>query len=320
MLTSFSNEKIISLLETHSLWSKRACREILKRKDDFIPLLIGILDEAADDPWQFISSEKKSHIPAAMLLAQMRVREAYSRLVSLISFDEVDLSCLWYDLITDLLTGHYAWMLRDTFNGEAFLLPRLIEDRSLSAWARTIAIHAWSMHYFDGYVSREEITGCFRHLIHNVYTGKLDRDDEGVLGSIVDCIRDHKLEELIDDVKSIYERTDSDNFLYGDSDSYAKALSNPAWKVEDLHIENAIQELEKCGWFDEEKFKDREKKPEPAGDDESGQELQQQELAQQKSPQQTVPQQEYNFGKVGRNEPCPCGRGRKYKNCCLGRK
>lgn len=25
-------------------------------------------------------------------------------------------------------------------------------------------------------------------------------------------------------------------------------------------------------------------------------------------------------GKVGRNDPCPCGSGRKYKRCCGGRK
>ena len=24
--------------------------------------------------------------------------------------------------------------------------------------------------------------------------------------------------------------------------------------------------------------------------------------------------------KAGRNDPCPCGSGRKYKNCCLGRR
>jgi len=24
--------------------------------------------------------------------------------------------------------------------------------------------------------------------------------------------------------------------------------------------------------------------------------------------------------RVGRNEPCPCGSGRKFKHCCLGRK
>jgi hypothetical protein len=23
--------------------------------------------------------------------------------------------------------------------------------------------------------------------------------------------------------------------------------------------------------------------------------------------------------KIGRNEPCPCGSGQKYKNCCLGK-
>jgi hypothetical protein len=22
------------------------------------------------------------------------------------------------------------------------------------------------------------------------------------------------------------------------------------------------------------------------------------------------------YGKIGRNEPCPCGSGRKYKSCC----
>jgi hypothetical protein len=24
--------------------------------------------------------------------------------------------------------------------------------------------------------------------------------------------------------------------------------------------------------------------------------------------------------KIGRNEPCPCGSGKKYKNCCLAKK
>ncbi|MBR2430442.1 SEC-C domain-containing protein [bacterium] len=26
---------------------------------------------------------------------------------------------------------------------------------------------------------------------------------------------------------------------------------------------------------------------------------------------------ETSFEKVGRNEPCPCGSGKKYKNCCM---
>lgn len=26
------------------------------------------------------------------------------------------------------------------------------------------------------------------------------------------------------------------------------------------------------------------------------------------------------MSKIGRNDPCPCGSGKKYKNCCLGKK
>ncbi|NLF80400.1 MAG: hypothetical protein GX572_04315, partial [Clostridia bacterium] len=28
------------------------------------------------------------------------------------------------------------------------------------------------------------------------------------------------------------------------------------------------------------------------------------------------PVRKSNEQKIGRNEPCPCGSGRKYKNCC----
>jgi uncharacterized protein YecA (UPF0149 family) len=34
--------------------------------------------------------------------------------------------------------------------------------------------------------------------------------------------------------------------------------------------------------------------------------------------QQPVPPR-YQVAKVGRNDPCPCGSGRKYKFCCLTR-
>jgi hypothetical protein len=37
MLNGFSDEQIVSMLGSHTLWSKRACHEILRRKDDFIP-------------------------------------------------------------------------------------------------------------------------------------------------------------------------------------------------------------------------------------------------------------------------------------------
>ena len=34
---------------------------------------------------------------------------------------------------------------------------------------------------------------------------------------------------------------------------------------------------------------------------------------------QVIPFEEVRRQKVGRNEPCPCGSGWKYKNCCLAK-
>jgi len=293
MLTGFSDEKVVSLLETHSLWGKRACREILRRKSDFIPLLVSVLEEAANSPFLFMDGERDSHIPAAFLLAQMRVTEAYPHLVSLLSHSEEMHDLLWGDIITD----QYTWLLRDTFNGEAFLLPKLIEDRSVGPWARAMAVRAWGMHYSDGYLSREEITGGFRHLIHNVYTGKPDNEDEVVLTYIADSIREHQLEELIDDVKTVYARNGVDTGICGDCNEYVNDFRNPLHRSENLHIDDAIKELEKWEWFKEEEYKRTTDDNEYDDEDE---------------------EESRKKYKIGRNEPCPCGSGKKYKTCCLG--
>jgi len=32
-----------------------------------------------------------------------------------------------------------------------------------------------------------------------------------------------------------------------------------------------------------------------------------------------LPSLTYRKSEIGRNDPCPCGSGKKYKKCCLGR-
>jgi len=302
MLTGFSDKQIISLLSVHSLWTKRACREILRRKNDFVPQLIDILDEAVNDPDPFMFDEADHHIPAAFLLAQMREPQAYPRLVSLICYDQDDVDMLWGDLLTD----NYVEILRDTYNGDSSLLPKLIENRSVGPFARAMAVKAWGMHYFDGHISREEITGYFRHLIHEVYAGEPSDDDEIVLSYIANCIREQQLEELIDDVKAIYERGGIDEIICEGCEEYEAQFNNPLFMASDLHIDNAIQILENWDWFKEDKSSEKPAKPDSYDDDydddDDGDDGQPPELT-----------------KIGRNEPCPCGSGKKYKNCCQGK-
>ena len=247
MLTGFSDEKIISLLNTHTLWGKRACREIIRRKDDFMPLLINILDRAIDDPDPFMNGDDDTHIPAAMLLAQMREPQAYPRLVRLMDYDDKDIDFLWGEVLAE----HYTQFLRDTYNGDASLLPGIIEKRSVAPFSRIMAVYSLGMYYFDGHISREEITGYFRRLIHEVYTGKPSKDDEIVLSSIADCIREQQLDELIADVKTIYDRNGIEQLLCGSYDKYTTEFSAPINLAKDRHIDDTIQTLQEWRWFEE---------------------------------------------------------------------
>ena len=304
MLIGFSDKKIVSILGFHSLWSKRACREIIRRKDDFIPLLLNLLDEVIKDPGRFMAETSEQYFPAAMLLAQFRAVESYPRLVNLISYDDDTINRLWDDILFEFV----PLMLRDTFNGDAFLLPALIENRSISPWARAAAVEAWGMHYFDGFVSREEISGCFRHLIRDVYTGEPNRNDVILLSNIAKCIRDQRLEELIEDVKDLYARKCVDESFYGDYESYVKDFSDPGFGMRDSHIDDTILLLGEWSWFQEEDeipedeadHFEEEEDDDDDYDDEGEDE-----------PRRKI--------KIGRNEPCPCGSGKKYKNCCMGK-
>jgi hypothetical protein len=281
-LTGFSDEQIISLLNGHNGWTKRACREILRQKDRFIPRLLEILDrqiEVTDTDWD---DTEEAYFPAALLLAQMREPAAYPRLVRLISGAEFAVARLWGDLLLE----YYGAMLRDTYNGDPSLLSRLIEDPSVSEWSRGMALSAWGMLYFDGHISREAAVNFLRRLIHEVYAGKPSAADIIVLTHVAACVKEQRFTELLEDIKTLYDRHCIEVFFFGNYEEYVDRFHAPENVVKDEHAGDAVAELEKWSWFKED-----------SGEDEG-------------SPLPPL-------SKIGRNEPCPCGSGKKYKNCCL---
>ena len=73
-MTGFTDKQIISMLGIHSFWSKRACREILRRPGDFIPLLIDILNRTIHDPESLDDKGDDPHIPATLMMATMMLK------------------------------------------------------------------------------------------------------------------------------------------------------------------------------------------------------------------------------------------------------
>jgi hypothetical protein len=267
-----------------------------------------------------------------MLLAKMREPRAYPSLVTLISYEDNKINYLWDDLILD----NYAPILRDTFNGDKSLLPPLMENRSISPWSRIAAIEAYGMHYHDGHISREEITGCLRRLIHETYTGQPDLvysteprsgvastmrgsplDDNIVFSGIASCIRNHQLSELLADVKGLFDRGCINKAFFKDYDNYIERYNNtPDHKLFDIHIDDPIELMNRSGLFQDNSSNEDEdldyhgKKDDNDFDDNDDDDEEDEDKPVEK-PRRVI--------KIGRNEPCPCGSGKKYKNCCMDR-
>lgn len=317
-MTGFSDGQIISLLNSHNMWAKRACREILRHKDRFVPRLLEVLDKqigVIDTDWE---DTEEAYIPAAFLLAQAREPAAYPKLIRLISCAEPTVDRLWGDLLFE----HYGAVLRDTYNGDASLLPRLIEDRSVSEWSRGLGISAWGMLYFDRRISREIAVHFLRRLIREVYAGDPSAADITVLSHIADCAREQRFTEMLDDIKTLYDQDRIDTFFCGKYEGFTGEFDAPEHAARDAHIDDAVTELEKWRWFEErseeddsddddsfdnfdDDFDDYDGDDDRFDDDDYSEE--------DDGPIMPPPK------RAGRNDPCPCGSGRKYKNCCLNK-
>jgi hypothetical protein len=317
MLTGRSDKKIFELLDSPSLWARRACREILRRWEDFVPLLLGFLEGLRADPGQVIKKGRRMrHIPIALLLAQMREKRAFPLLLDLIRPDDPMLDLLW----DDLLCIYYPQILGDTFDGGLGPLQDLMEDRSVSHWARREAIDTLALLYLEGRIRREEALGCLRRLVHEVY-----RDDKpgeetwSIFSSVVSCIHQMDLEELLGDVKTLYDQDKVDPALYGPWENYMAGFSQK--DPLERHIDDAVGVLETLQWFQEDEEGDDgddfdEDFDDDFDDDFDGDEDDFGEYDGDDGP--LIPARSKK-PPAGRNDPCPCGSGKKYKKCCMNK-
>ena len=244
-MNRFSDEQIVALLGTHSIWAKRACKEILRRKQDFIPLLLAALDQTLADPAAALDEGSKIFIPASFLLAQMREKQAYLRLAALINFDGDTVDELW----GEILVQDYAVLLRDTFNGDTSALKPLIENRAASPWSRIMAVSAWGMLFFDGFVARQEIIAYFRQLISDARASKPNSDTKIFLTGITISISEQYLEEMLEDVRALYAKKAIDNDIYNNYEEYVEDFFPSAYEYHDKHIDDAIAALTTWDWF-----------------------------------------------------------------------
>ncbi len=288
-----AEELLDQITYNRGCFPKEAIEEIICKKEEAIPVLLDVLRKIRDNPEKYRDEYGYfAHIYAAYLLAQFRVKEAYPILIDILSLAD-DLS---YDLFGDSILEAGSRMLASVCESDVSLIKVLIKNEEANEYMRSQAIEALAILALHNVLERDEVIAYYKKLINEPAI----MNNPLLLASLVNSCCDIHPEELYDDIKNCYEEALVDESVI-DMESVDDAMRQGKDYVlegsrNDTHlqfIEDTIAELEWWACFDE-TYKKR------------------MNSRQNFNSIQTITKQP----KIGRNDPCPCGSGNKYKKCC----
>ncbi len=253
---------------------------VQQREEITLPLLEA-LEDAARKPEDLLDKPNyMKHLFAMFLLAQFREKRAYRPIV--IFFSRPGKVSL--DVTGDVATESLHRILASVSCGDPALTKQLIESSEANEFARAAAVLSLVILVKLGELSRDQVIDYFKSL----FESKLEKVPSFVWDSLVSCSTDLYPGELRALIEESYDLGLVDEFYSsraslqrairdGKESTLARLQANPDYNL----VESTVKEMKWWACFKQENHL-----PLPV------------------------------TGKIGRNEPCPCGSGKKYKKCC----
>ena len=283
---------------------REALRAAIEQREAITPELLRVLESVAAAPAEW-AGRKDNMLPlfAIFLLAQFREKPAYPLLVKIVSAPgEVP-----FDLFGDTITEGLNQILASVYDNNPAPLHGLVESEQVNDFVRSAALNAFLVLEHTGQTPRETVLEYFRSRFH----GKLQRTPSYAWSSLVCAVADLPARELLEDVRQAYAEGLVDTMV-ADLEGIERDVTAPKpWRRDRQHlITDAIAEMEWWASFHPEDSRPKRTPkldapvpppPLPVSDSDSD---------------YVAPQPLVRAPKIGRNDPCPCGSGKKYKKCC----
>jgi len=283
-------EIIDALTPNTSRFPREALAAADQHKEELIPHLLGALDYVCDSADEIMAEDPSYdlHFYAMYLLAQFREKRAFPKLIRLLKKDKDTLDYFLGDVVTE---GSHR-CLCSVYDGNLGLLKELIEDTNAYQYARNAALETYGFITRGDPAAREEMTDYLRRYIHEHL-----KDDTSSMPSLVaSVVLDEHFFELIPDIKFLYDRNLIDHLFHGGYDSFLDFMFDYRLNEKNIFIDAVVEELQHWAKYQQKP------KPKPS-------------LPVEKPPAGDPVQKAKK--KIGRNDPCPCNSGKKYKKCCL---
>ena len=259
---------------------------IREHRDEAIPVLLEYAGAIVVNDKDSLPENYNGHFFSMFLLAEFKVREAFPCLIQYLEFDS-SLVDYW---LGDSLTESFGSILASVATPDD--IPRMktvVENEKLDTFQRLAALSALQVLYTEDAYSRNDYFAYLHHILKTCH-----EDPMFLAGAIIDCEK-AGMHEALPAIEALYKDGLVDELwttlsgvrrgLFGIDEEAAKQALKKDRSC--LFVQDAVNYLSNWACFNE--------KPMP-----------------EKASVRINP-----FGyKVGRNEPCPCGSGKKYKKCC----
>jgi hypothetical protein len=280
-------EQIIAQLNADaSLLPREALEQAILQQEAITPALLDTIENVAKDPLSI--DENPAFTYALYLLAQFRENKAYPLIVKY--FGEIGLDSEALDPTGDIVTEDLNSILASVCHGDLSLIKQLIEDPQVNEYVRSAALGSLVILYNTDKLSREDLVGYIETLfdpdedpffVSRLVAISCAIHPKELYDKLVQCFDEDLVEVFFVDRKYLDERMQMDIETV-----LAELKGNRQYQL----INDAISDMDWWSCFSPEtnskKFL-------------------------------SVGYEQEHKSKVGRNDPCPCGSGKKYKKCCL---
>jgi hypothetical protein len=293
-------DQILQDFARDDLFAKAAMAAARADRETMAPIFVDLVGRLGTQRiGEMDEADVMALIPVFHLLGEWQEPSAHRPLVNLLRrpSDVLD------HLLGDAITETSFRVLAGTFDGNLELLFAAVDDSKADEFARSSCMSALVLIAQTHSEYRDAIVGFFRSFLI-----RCPAADEIVLAGWMDAVAELGLEDMTGDVQALFQEgrispayCDFEHFLEDLKATQDAGGVAAGRRYQKGLITDAIDELSKWHCYTDAFFAEQKR----------------QKVS---NPLRVAPWTgsfTHPKPKIGRNEPCPCGSGKKYKKCCL---
>lgn len=266
---------------------------ISENKELAVPYLNAAIDRAIAEG-EDLDADYQLHFYALFLLGQFQEKESFPKIMELLSLPGEVLD----NLIGDAITSGLPDILYNIYNGDLKLLEASIKNPKIDEFAGSAMLKVMGQLYLDDDLEKDELQDFIREIVY-------DEEEIGdyIYTELIYIMCGCHFVDMLPEIRRLFEDSRIDGYSF---EGYEECVDMMFQYREENFCKmpiNAADMLRNWYMFGESPQNDLSEK--------DMEKLLRRATAELNRPEKKI--------KIGRNDPCPCGSGKKYKKCCMNK-